>query len=90
MSIPVAPVIPIPVLPPPPPPTLATPEKLAMIHEGTTIETVLSELGTPASKVAMYDDGKLLETLRIEAKGSRIGTIYVVNGVVTSVETATN
>jgi len=90
MSIPVAQVVPIPVLPPPPPPTLATPEKLAMIHEGTTIETVLSELGTPASKVAMYDDGKLLETLRIEVRGSRIGTIYVVNGVVTSVETATN
>jgi hypothetical protein len=90
MSVPALPILPIPVLPPPPPPILATPEMLAGIHEGATIESVVEILGTPASKIAMYDDGKLIETLRIEAKGSRIGTIRLINGLVIAVEPASN
>ena len=90
MSVPAIPILPIPVLPPPPPPILATPELLAGIREGATIESVVEVLGAPASKIAMYDDGKLIETLRIEAKGSRIGTIRLVNGLVIAVEPASN
>jgi hypothetical protein len=89
MPSPIA-IISTPVVPPPPPQVLATPEKLAGIQEGATMASVLAELGTPASKIAMFDDGKLSESLRIEFKGNRIGTILLVDGVVTSVEKFTN
>ncbi len=84
------PSIAVPVIPPPPPPVLATPEKLAAIHEGASIDSVVASLGTPASKISMYEDGKLSETLRIESKGTRLGTIHLVNGVVTAIEPAAN
>ena len=74
------------VIPPPPPPVRATAEKLAGIQLGTNYETILAQLGTPASKIEMMDDGKVFESLRIEANGSKLGTIRLVNGVVTSVE----
>ena len=77
-------------VPPSPPPVVATPEKLAAIQQGASYETILAELGTPASKIEMIEDGKVLESLRIEAHGSKIGTILMVNGVVTSVEILTN
>lgn len=81
-----APVIAAVVIPPPPPPVRATPEKFASIQLGASYETILSQLGTPASKIEMMDDGKVLESLRIEANGSKLGTILLVNGVVTSIE----
>ena len=74
------------VIPPPPLPVRATLEKLAGIQLGANYETILSQLGTPAAKIEMMDDGKVFESLRIEANGSKLGTIQLVNGVVTSVE----
>ncbi len=75
-----------PVVAPPPPPAVATVEKLASIQPGASYETILASLGMPASKIEMMEDGKVLENLRIESNGSKIGTIRLVNGVVTSVE----
>ena len=75
-----------PVVLPPRPRVVATLEKLSAIQQGASYETILAELGTPASKIEMIEDGKVLESLRIEANGSKIGTILMVNGVVTSVE----
>lgn len=74
------------IIPPPPLPVRATLEKLAGIQLGANYETILSQLGTPAAKIEMMDDGKVFESLRIEANGSKLGTIHLVNGVVTSVE----
>lgn len=79
-----------PVIPPPIPAVLATPEKLAAVHEGESINDVVASLGTPASKIAMYDEGNLTESLRIESHGNKIGTIVVVNGLVTSIEKVAN
>ena len=78
----IVPVVALPVLPPPP---TATPEKLAAIHEGATYEQIVASLGKPASKIEMMEDGKVLESLRIESRGSKIGTIRLVDGVVTAV-----
>lgn len=75
-------VVALPVLPPPP---TATPEKLATIREGSTYEQIVASLGKPASKIEMMEDGKVLESLRIESRGSKIGTIRLVDGVVTAV-----
>ena len=75
-----------PVLPSPPPPVFATAEKLAGILPGASYEAIVASLGLPASKIEMMEDGKVLESLRIESRGSKIGTIRMVNGVVTSVE----
>ena len=74
--------------PPPPPPTLATREKLAEIQQGASYEQIVATLGTPASKIEMIEDGKVLENLRIESRGNKIGTIRLTNGIVTSVEPA--
>ena len=75
-----------PVLPPPPPPVFATAEKLVGILPGASYESIVASLGLPASKIEMMEDGQVLESLRIESRGSKIGTIRMVNGVVTSVE----
>lgn len=74
------------IVPPPPERVVATVEKLAALQEGSTLETVLASLGTPAAKIEMVEDGKVLETLRIESLGNKIGTIRMVNGLVTSIE----
>jgi hypothetical protein len=83
---PMAAMIAVPSIPPPPPPVLATAEKFAAIKEGLTAESVIAALGVPASKIAMYEDGKMLETWRIEAQGAKLGTLVVIDGVVTSIE----
>ncbi len=85
VSMPVA-MIATAIIPPLPPPVRATLEKLAGIQLGANYETILSQLGTPAARIEMMDDGKVFESLRIEANGSKLGTIQLVNGVVTSVE----
>ena len=79
-------VVVVPVAPPPPAPLIATAEKLAAIQPGASYATVLAELGPPAARIEMMEDGKLLESLRIESHGTRIGTIRMVNGVVASIE----
>ena len=78
----VASVVALPVLPPPP---TATPEKLAAIREGATYDQIVASVGRPASKIEMMEDGKVFESLRIESRGSKIGTILLIDGVVTSV-----
>ena len=78
----VASVVALPVLPPPP---TATPEKLAAIREGATYEQIVASVGKPASKIEMMEDGKVFESLRIESRGSKIGTILLIDGVVTAV-----
>jgi hypothetical protein len=82
-------IVALPVIPPTPA-VLATPEKLAAVHEGESINDVVASLGTPASKIEMYDEGNLTESLRIESHGNKIGTILVVNGLVTSIEKVAN
>ena len=79
-------IISAPVVPPPPPPAMATREKLAGIQNGATYQQIVASLGKPASKIEMIEDGKVLESLRIESRGNKIGTIRLVDGVVTSIE----
>jgi hypothetical protein len=79
-------VIAVPSVPPPTPKIVATVEKLATIKEGETEQSVMAELGIPAAKIAMFDEGKLVESWRIESHGQKIGTVRMSDGVVTSVE----
>ena len=65
---------------------MRTAEKMAAIHEGATIESVIAQLGQPSVKIAMFEEGKLAETLRFDSKGTRLGSILLENGVVVSVE----
>ena len=80
------PVVARPIVPPPPPPPTATLAKLTAIQKGATYEQILASLGKPASKIEMIEDGKVLENLRIESRGNKLGTIRMVDGVVTAVE----
>ena len=83
---PPAPLVVVPLLPPPPPRVVATAEKFAAIQTGATYEEIVASLGKPAAKIEMLEDGKVLESLRIEGAGMKLGTIRLVNGVVASIE----
>lgn len=77
------------IAPPPPPPApriIPTVEMLTAVQVGESYQSIVSQLGTPAVKISMLEEGAVLETLRIEARGVRLGTIHMVNGQVQSVE----
>jgi hypothetical protein len=76
------------VIKPPVPLKVATTEALAAITPGMSYESLVQKLGPPAMRMSSFEDGHLAETLRIEAKGSRLGSVYVVDGLVTSVDLA--
>jgi hypothetical protein len=74
-----------PALPPPPPPREATAEDLKAIAPGTGREDVL-KLGTPASKISMVDDGRLLEIYTYSARSMTFGVVRLSDGAVSRVD----
>ena len=68
-----------------PPPPEMSPEELRKISTGTTRGDVL-RLGTPASKITMFDDGHLVELYSYRQNGQRFGTLRLTDGAVSSVE----
>lgn len=71
-----------PVLPPPPE---MSPEEFRKIATGTTRGDVL-RLGTPASRITMFDDGHLVELYSYRQNGQRFGTLRLTDGAVSSIE----
>ncbi len=90
---PPTPVIAIVLAPPPPPPVpeiVATREILAAIPVGATRQDVLAKLGTPSSRISMYEDGEAVEILRFQSKRSSVGAVRMVNNAVTEVMVVEN
>ncbi|MCU1335520.1 MAG: hypothetical protein JWO19_1101 [Bryobacterales bacterium] len=73
---------PIPVLPPPP---QVTAEDLKTIASGTPRGDVL-KLGSPASRITMYDDGHLVEIYRYQSRDTTFGVVRLSDGSVSSVQ----
>ena len=74
----------VPVPPPPAPPEM-TVEDLKKIATGTSREELL-KLGTPASRITMFDDGHIAEIYRYMEKDTTLGTVRLTDGVVAGIE----
>ena len=68
-----------------PPPPEMSPEEFRRISTGTTRGDVL-RLGTPASKITMFDDGHLVELYSYRQNGQKFGTLRLTDGAVSSIE----
>lgn len=77
------PVLEAPPAPAPPPPPVTAAE-LNQIQPGATREDVL-KLGTPSSRIMMFEDGHLLEIYRYLAKQTNVGSVRLTDGVVSNV-----
>jgi hypothetical protein len=68
-----------------PPPPEMSPQELRNISAGTPRNDVL-RLGTPASKITMFDDGHLVEIYSYHENGQRFGAVRLSDGAVSSIE----
>jgi hypothetical protein len=68
-----------------PPPPEMSPEELHKISTGTPRTDVL-RLGTPASKITMFDDGHLVELYSYRQNGQKFGTLRLTDGAVSNIE----
>ncbi|MGH9646331.1 MAG: hypothetical protein ACRD4E_05885, partial [Bryobacteraceae bacterium] len=73
---------PIPVLPPPP---QVTREDLRTLAGGTSRAAVL-KLGSPDSRITMFDDGHLVEIYRYQTRDTTVGVVRLSDGSVSSVQ----
>ncbi|MEO8029080.1 MAG: hypothetical protein ABI823_21545 [Bryobacteraceae bacterium] len=67
------------------PEIVPTREVLSGLTAGTKREAVLAKLGTPASSITMYEDGAALEILRFASKTGNVGTVRLLDGVVSEI-----
>lgn len=74
----------LPLAPIPPPPAM-TPESLKQVTVGMSRAEVL-KLGDPSSRVAMFDDGHMVETFSYRADGQRFGMVRMQDGAVAKIE----
>ncbi len=81
--LPPAPVEPAPQ--PMPVPFVPSQEDVTAIAPGTSRAEVITRLGTPASKVLMAEEGKLVETYHYRTKGGGFGRVRLVDGTVSAV-----
>jgi len=73
------------IMTPPPPPPAVSPQDLNRIPIGMSRADLLN-LGEPASKITMFEDGHLLEVYRYEVNDTSIGAIKLSDGTVSSVQ----
>jgi len=62
-----------------------TADDLRKISVGMTREELL-RLGSPASRITMDEDGHLIEVYDYSANGSRLGTVHLKDGTVSSTQ----
>ena len=74
-----------PVAPPPPPPPQMTAEDLKQVAPGASREDVL-KLGEPSARIAMIEDGHLVEVFNYMAHGENLGRVRLTDGAVASVQ----
>lgn len=82
----------IPVVAPPPPAPEIVPsrESLSAVAVGTSRQDVLAKVGTPSSRITMFEDGGAVEILRFSAKSGSLGSVRIVNGSVSEVTLSEN
>lgn len=68
-----------------PPPREMSPEEFRKISTGASRGDVL-RLGTPASRITMFDDGHLVELYSYRQNGQKFGTLRLTDGAVSNVE----
>ena len=68
-----------------PPPTM-TPETFTQLTVEMPRAAVLI-LGEPASRIAMFEDGHMIETFSYRASGQRFGRLQLQDGAVAKIET---
>lgn len=69
-----------------PPPATMTAESFKQIVAGMKRSDVL-RLGDPSSRVAMFEDGHMLETFSYRASGERFGRLQLQDGAVVKIDT---
>jgi hypothetical protein len=84
LPVPVIAPPPVPYVAPPPPPQVSR-EEFEQITAGTPRAEVL-KLGSPASRITMFEDGHLLEIYRYETNESTIGSLRLIDGAVSTVK----
>jgi hypothetical protein len=62
-----------------------TREMLTSIKAGASREEVLGKLGTPTSRITMYEEDGALEVLRFSRNRDSLGVVRLINGKVTEV-----
>ena len=67
------------------PPPVMTPESFRHVSMGMRRADVL-KLGDPSSRVAMFDDGHMVETFSYRAAGERFGRLQLQDGTVVKIE----
>jgi hypothetical protein len=76
---------PEPPAPPPPPPPEMTAADLRKVSAGMNRDEVL-QMGAPAARITMFDDGHLVEVFRYTQNDSNLGTVRLSDGAVSSVQ----
>ena len=72
--------------PAPPARPTPTPEEFRSVAAGSGVADAVTKLGLPSSRMAMWEDGHLFETLRYESRTAVVARIKSVDGKVVSVE----
>jgi hypothetical protein len=68
------------------PAILLTKEDLAKVTVGLSRADVIAKLGDPASSMTSPEDDTLVETLSYHAKGQKVGSLRLIDGIVTAIE----
>ena len=68
-----------------PPPPEMSPEEFRTIANGMHRADVL-RLGTPTSRITMFDDGHLVEIYSYRQNGQKFGALHLSDGAVSSIE----
>jgi len=76
---------PSPAPPEPPAPPAPTPAEIAQIQTGSSRQDVLAKLGRPAARISIPEGGGLVEIFQYAAKGERLGSLRLTDGVVSAV-----
>jgi hypothetical protein len=63
---------------------------LSAVTVGTSRQDVLAKVGTPSSRITMFEDGGAVEILRFSAKSGSLGSVRIVNGSVAEVTLSEN
>ena len=71
--------------PAPPEPPAPTPAEIAQIQTGSSRQDVLAKLGRPSARISIPEGGGLVEIYQYAAKGERLGSLRLTDGVVSAV-----
>jgi len=55
---------------------------------GASRNDLLTRLGSPSSRIVMPEDGGLVEVYTYRANGTKVGSVRLLNGSVTEVQSA--